>query len=163
MNKATVVGAGLAGCEAAWALANSGIDVLLLEMKPDQFTPAHQYKGFGELVCSNSLKAKRLGSAAGLLKEEMARMGSLVLTCAQETAIAAGGALAVDREKFSDAITQRIVQHPKITIQTGEVEEIPEGPVIIATGPLTTSAMSTAIGKLCGEKYLSFYDASAPL
>lgn len=163
MNKATVVGAGLAGCEAAWALANDGIDVILREMKPDKFTPAHRYGGFAELVCSNSLKAKRLSSAAGLLKEEMTRMGSLILACAQETTVSAGGALAVDRDKFSDTITKRILGHPRITVKTGEVENIPDGPVIIATGPLASQAISKAIGRLCGEKYLSFYDASAPI
>ncbi len=163
MNSATVIGAGLAGCEAAWALASRGIAVTLREMKPHQYSPAHHYPGFAELVCSNSLKATRLISAAGLLKEEMRRMGSLILECADEAAVSAGGALAVDREKFSDAVTRRILAHPGITVVHGEVTEIPEGPVIIASGPLTSPALSDAIGVLCGEKYLSFYDASAPI
>lgn len=163
MNKATVVGAGLAGCEAAWALAGRGVSVTLREMKPGKYSPAHSYKGFAELVCSNSLKATRLISAAGLLKEEMRRMGSLILECAGEAAVSAGGALAVDREKFSDAVTERILSHPNITVERGEVTSIPEGPVILASGPLTSKALSDAIGELCGEKYLSFYDASAPI
>ena len=163
MNKVTVVGAGLAGCEAAWALANRGIEVVLREMKPQKYSPAHHYPGFAELVCSNSLKSTRLISAAGLLKEEMRRMGSLILECAAETAVSAGGALAVDREGFSDAVTKRILAHPGIVLERGEVTEIPQGPVILTSGPLTSRALSDAIGELCGKKYLSFYDASAPI
>lgn len=159
----TVIGAGLAGCEAAWALAGKGIAVTLREMKPEKYSPAHSYSGFGELVCSNSLKATRLASAAGLLKEEMRLLGSLVLEAAETAAVSAGGALAVDRERFSDAITARIKAHPLITVETGEVTAIPDGEVIIATGPLTSHSLSDAIGELCGQRYLSFYDASAPI
>lgn len=163
MIKVTVIGAGLAGCEAAWALANRGIWVELREMKPAKYSDAHKYAGFGELVCSNSLKAMRLGSAAGLLKAEMRLLGSLILECAAETAVSAGGALAVDRERFSDAITAKIKGHPLITIVPGEVTELPEGNVIIATGPLTSPAFSEVVGVLCGAQSLSFYDASAPI
>ena len=164
MKQVMVIGGGLAGCEAAWALANSGIPVLLKEMKPQRYSPAHKNPGLGELVCSNSLKATRLISAAGLLKEEMRLMGSLVLACAGETAVSAGGALAVDREKFSALMTEKIMAHPLITVEREEVTELPaEDPVIVATGPLTSQALSDAIGKLCGERYLSFYDASAPI
>ena len=136
--KVIVIGAGLAGCEAAWQLAKAGLNTELWEMKPEKFTPAHKYKGFAELVCSNSLKALRLNSAAGLLKEEMRRLGSLTVPCAEETAVPAGGALAVDREKFSDLVTEKIVSNPHITVKCGEISEIPEGNVIIATGPLTS-------------------------
>ena len=164
MKQVTVIGGGLAGCEAAWALAGSGIPVLLKEMKPQRYSPAHKNPGLGELVCSNSLKATRLISAAGLLKEEMRLMGSLVLACAGETAVSAGGALAVDREKFSALMTEKITAHPLITVEREEVTELPaEDPVIVATGPLTSQALSDAIGKVCGERYLSFYDASAPI
>lgn len=160
--KITVIGAGLAGCEAAWQLANAGLNVDLWEMKPLKFTPAHKYKGFAELVCSNSLKASRINSAAGLLKEEMRRLGSLTVPCAEETAVPAGGALAVDREKFSDLVTEKITSHPLITVKSGEVEDIPEGNVIIATGPLTSGGLAESIGNLCGG-YLSFHDAAAPI
>ena len=157
-----VIGAGLAGCEAAWQLANAGIDVLLYEMKPKKFTPAHKYKGFAELVCSNSLKAERIESAAGMLKEEMRRLGSLTMECAQATKVSAGGALAVDREKFSDMVTEKIMSHPKITVIEEEITEIPEGNVIIATGPLTSGDLAESIGKICGD-YLYFHDAAAPI
>lgn len=158
----TVIGAGLAGCEAAWQLANAGIKVRLCEMKPAKFTPAHKYKGFAELVCSNSLKASRVNSAAGLLKEEMHRLGSLTVPCAVETAVPAGGALAVDRTLFSDLVTEKIHSHPNIEICSGEVTEIPEGNVIIASGPLTSDALAENIKKISGG-YLSFYDAAAPI
>ena len=163
MSKVTVIGAGLAGCEAVWALANRGIEVTLHEMKPEKYSPAHHYPGFAELVCSNSLKAMRINSAAGLLKAEMKAMGSLVVRCAEETAVSAGGALAVDREAFSDAMTRSIRALPNVTVVNGEVTELPQGDVIVATGPLTSEALSESIGRLCGEKYLSFYDASAPI
>ena len=163
MEKITIIGAGLAGCEAAWALAQRGIEVTLHEMKPVKYSEAHKYHGFAELVCSNSLKATRLGSAAGLLKEEMRMLGSLILECAEKASVSAGGALAVDREKFSDYVTEKIKSHPMITVVEGEVTAIPEGNVIIATGPLTSEGLSNEIAKLCGEKYLSFYDASAPI
>lgn len=158
----TVIGAGLAGCEAAWQLANAGIKVKLCEMKPAKYTPAHKYSGFAELVCSNSLKASRVNSAAGLLKEEMRRLGSLTVPCAVETAVPAGGALAVDRTLFSDLVTEKIRSHPNIEICSGEVTEIPDGNVIIASGPLTSDALAESIKKISGG-YLSFYDAAAPI
>ncbi|MEG1993528.1 MAG: methylenetetrahydrofolate--tRNA-(uracil(54)-C(5))-methyltransferase (FADH(2)-oxidizing) TrmFO [Oscillospiraceae bacterium] len=158
-----VIGAGLAGCEAAYALAQSGIEVNLYEMKPEKYSPAHSYNGFAELVCSNSLKAQRIESAAGLLKEEMRILGSLTMDAANVTSVSAGGALAVDREKFSDYITEKIKSHPNIKVVNGEVTEIPEGNVIIATGPLTSEKMSDAIKGLCSEGYLSFFDAAAPI
>lgn len=157
-----VIGAGLAGCEAAWALARYGINVRLYEMKPQKFSPAHKYKGFAELVCSNSLKAARLESAAGLLKTEMEMLGSLTVPCAKENSVEAGGALAVDREKFSDAVTKKICGNSLIEVVEGEVTELPEGINIIATGPLTNGAMADIIKNLCGEG-LSFYDAAAPI
>ncbi len=159
-----VLGAGLAGCEAAWQLACRGIHVRLWEMKPDHYSPAHTYPGFAELVCSNSLKASRLGSAAGLLKHEMARMGSLVVRCAMETSVAAGGALAVDRFRFSDAVTEKIKNHPNIEIVSSEAETLPEnGYGIIATGPLTSDKLAEDIARKLGKRYLSFYDAAAPI
>lgn len=160
--KVKVVGAGLAGCEAAWQLAKAGIDVALYEMKPQKYSPAHSYHGFAELVCSNSLKAARLGSAAGLLKAEMRRLGSLIVSCAEECSVPAGGALAVDRAAFSDAVTRRITSCERIHVLREEVAEIPDGDVIIATGPLTSAALSDAIQQLCGNA-LSFYDAAAPI
>lgn len=159
----SVIGAGLAGCEAAWQLACRGIPVTLYEMKPVKFSPAHHYEGFAELVCSNSLKASRVGSAAGLLKEEMYRLGSIVVRCARETAVPAGGALAVDRYLFSDRMTKTVTEHPMITVRHEEVTKIPEGPVIIASGPLTSDGLSQAIKELLGEAYLSFYDAASPI
>lgn len=161
-NPVKVIGAGLAGCEAAWQLAEAGISVDLYEMKPVKFTPAHKYGGFAELVCSNSLKASRVNSAAGLLKEEMRRLGSLTVPCAEETAVPAGGALAVDRTLFSDTVTEKIKSHPNITIHSEEVTEIPDGSVIIATGPLTSGGLAESISRLSGG-YLSFYDAAAPI
>lgn len=162
MTKVNVIGAGLAGCEAAWALARYGIGVRLFEMKPQKFTPAHKYGGFAELVCSNSLKAARLESAAGLLKTEMEMLGSLTVPCAKANAVEAGGALAVDRERFSDAVTEKIRSCPLIEVIEREVTELPEGVTIIATGPLTSGALAEEIRKLCGEG-LSFYDAAAPI
>lgn len=160
--KVKVIGAGLAGCEAAWQLANRGIEVELYEMKPKKFTPAHKYNGFAELVCSNSLKAMRIESAAGMLKEEMRRLGSLVVECAEKTSVSAGGALAVDRTKFSDAVTEKIRDHENIEIVEQEVTDIPEGNVIIATGPLTSEGLSESIKNICGD-YLYFHDAAAPI
>ena len=157
-----VIGAGLAGCEAAWQLAKAGIETELYEMKPRKYSPAHKYPGFAELVCSNSLKAERIGSAAGMLKEEMHRLGSLVTECAAENKVSAGGALAVDREAFSDAVTARIKNEPLITVVSEEVSEIPEGDVIIATGPLTSDPLAASIRELCGEG-LYFHDAAAPI
>ncbi len=158
-----VVGAGLAGCEAAWTLAQAGLAVTLYEMKPQQYTPAHHYQGFAELICSNSLKAARIGSAAGMLKEEMRILGSLTMQAAQQTAVSAGGALAVDRERFSDYITEKIVSHPKITVVHRRVDEIPQGRTIIASGPLTEGHLAQSIRDLCGTQYLSFFDAAAPI
>lgn len=161
--KVTVIGAGLAGCEAAWAVAQQGIPVTLWEMKPEKYTPAHRSTGFAELVCSNSLKARRIESAAGLLKEEMRRLGSLCVPIAYGCAVPAGGALAVDRDAFSAAVTEKIKNHPLITVKQGEVTAIPEeGVVIVATGPLTSEPMADAIAALCGGG-LHFYDAAAPI
>lgn len=160
--QASVVGAGLAGCEAAWRLAQSGISVTLYEMKPKKFSPAHSSEGFAELVCSNSLKAARLGSAAGLLKEEMRRLGSLILACADRVSIPAGGALAVDRGEFSKLVTERVLAHPNITVVRQEITEIPNQPAVLATGPLTSDALAASISSLCGEP-LFFYDAAAPI
>ena len=162
MNKVTVIGAGLAGCEAAWTLAEHGVEVSLYEMKPQKYTPAHHYSGFAELVCSNSLKAARVESAAGMLKEEMRMLGSLTMQAASETSVAAGGALAVNREQFSDYITGKINAHPNITVKSEEVTEFPERNTIIATGPLTSDGFAEKIRKKCGDA-LSFYDAAAPI
>ena len=163
MTKVKVIGAGLAGSEAAWQLANRGLQVELYEMKPEKKSPAHHTDTFAELVCSNSLRGDRLENAVGLLKEEMRRMGSLIIACADETRVEAGGCLAVDREGFSALVTEKIRNHPNITVISGEITEVPEGPVIIATGPLTSDAMSDAIGKYFGTDYLHFFDAAAPL
>lgn len=163
MSNVKVIGAGLAGCEAAWQLANAGIEVELYEMKPEKYSPAHKYKGFAELVCSNSLKAERINSAAGMLKEEMRRFGSVTMECAEKSRVSAGGALAVNREMFSDFVTEKIMSHPKIRIINKEVSEIPDGNVIIATGPLTSDSLSKSIAELCSEEYLSFHDAAAPI
>lgn len=157
-----VIGAGLAGCEAAWALAKHGINVKLFEMKPKKFSPAHKYSGFAELVCSNSLKAARIGSAAGLLKAEMELLGSLTVPCAKANSVEAGGALAVDREKFSDSVTDAVKNEPLIEVISEEVTSLPDGTVIIATGPLTDGKMAETITGLCGDG-LSFYDAAAPI
>ena len=162
--KVNVIGAGLAGSEAAWQLAQRGIEVELYEMKPHKMSPAHHSPNFAELVCSNSLRGDRLENAVGLLKEELRRVGSLILQCAEATRVEAGGALAVDREGFAAMVTEKIRNHPNITVIDQEVTEIPEGPVIIATGPLTSDGMSDAIGKYFGETdYLHFFDAAAPL
>lgn len=159
-----VIGAGLAGCEAAWQLAQRDLDVELYEMKPQKMTPAHHSQDFAELVCSNSLRGDRLENAVGLLKEELRRCGSLILSCAEETRVEAGGCLAVDREGFSRLVTQKICSHPRIHVVEEEVTEIPEGPVIIATGPLTSDSLSQAIGAYFGDTgYLHFFDAAAPL
>ncbi len=162
MSAVTVVGAGMAGCEAAWAAAQAGLSVTLYEMKPVKFSPAHHSPDFAELVCSNSLKASRIDSAAGLLKEEMRRLGSLLVPCAEACAVEAGGALAVDREQFSRLVTEKIRSHEKITVVNEEITEIPSGQVIIATGPLTSDALHAPIAALTG-KSLYFYDAAAPI
>ena len=165
MQPVIVIGAGLAGSEAAWQLAERDIPVRLYEMKPHKMTPAHHSPDFGELVCSNSLRSDQLENAVGLLKEELRRSGSLIIRCADATRVEAGGALAVDRNAFSAAITQKIRSHPLITVVEEEVTEIPrEGEVIIASGPLTSDALSDAIARLFPEsKYLNFFDAAAPL
>ena len=163
-NRVTVVGAGLAGCEAAWQLAERGICVTLCEMKPQKMTPAHHSTDFAELVCSNSLRGDRLENAVGLLKEELRRLGSLILACAEANRVEAGGALAVDRYGFSGMVTEKIRNHPNITVVEGEITQIPEPPVIVATGPLTSDAMSAAIRDYFGgADYMSFFDAAAPL
>ncbi len=158
-----VIGAGLAGSEAAWQLAKRGIDVELYEMKPLKMTPAHHSSDFAELVCSNSLRGDRLENAVGLLKEELRRCGSLIMQCAEETRVEAGGCLAVDRNKFSALVTEKIRSCPNIRIISEEATSVPDGPVIIATGPLTSDAFSKAIGAYFGEEYLHFFDAAAPL
>ena len=160
--RADVIGAGLAGCEAAWALANRGVDVTLYEMKPKKKSPAHRYDGFAELVCSNSLKASRVGSAAGMLKEEMRILGSLIIEAAEATSVEAGGALAVNRTDFSDYITAKIRSHPQITVVEQEVTGFPERNTVIATGPLTSEPFADVIYEKLG-KALSFYDAAAPI
>ena len=158
-----VIGAGLAGSEAAWQLAQRGIQVQLYEMKPEKKSPAHHVDTFAELVCSNSLRGDRLENAVGLLKEELRRLGSIIMACAEATRVEAGGCLAVDRQGFSDLVTEKIRNHPNITVIPGEVTAVPEGPVIIATGPLTSDALSEAIGQYFGQDYLHFFDAAAPL
>jgi len=164
MIEVTVVGAGLAGCEAAWQLANRGIRVKLIEMKPHKMTPAHVSSDFAELVCSNSLRSNELTNAVGLLKEEMRRLGSVIMECADATKVGAGSALAVDRTGFSSMVTGKIRGHRNIEIIEREVTEIPEGVVIIATGPLTSDALSKSINELFpSEQYLNFFDAAAPI
>ena len=158
-----VIGAGLAGSEAAWQLARRGISVDLYEMKPTKMTPAHHSPDFAELVCSNSLRGDRLENAVGLLKEELRRCGSLIMECAEATRVEAGGCLAVDRAGFSALVTEKIRANPNIRVIPGEVTQVPEAPVIIATGPLTSDALSKAIGEYFGTDYLHFFDAAAPL
>ena len=159
----TVVGAGLAGCEAAWQLARRGISVRLIEMKPVKYTPAHKSPGFAELVCSNSLKAEHLTNASGLLKAELRAMDSLILRIAEASRVPAGGALAVDRDLFSDRVTAEIKGHPLIRLESAVVEEIPDEPVIIATGPLTDPALCDTIARRTGVESLNFFDAAAPI
>ena len=161
----TVIGAGLAGCEAAWQLARRGIPVTLREMKPEKMTPAHTSSDFAELVCSNSLRGAGLENAVGLLKEELRRLGSLILEAADATRVEAGGALAVDRHAFSQYITKAIRAHPGIQVVEGEVTELPaEGEVVVATGPLTSDALAEKLAALFGEgTTLNFFDAAAPL
>jgi len=163
MKSVKVIGGGLAGCEAAWHLAQNGIKVDLFEMRPKRLTPAHHTGKLAELVCSNSLRSNEITNAAGLLKQEMKILDSLIIKVAEETSIPAGAALAVDREKFSHKITEMIKNHPNITLYVEEIKEIPDPPAIIATGPLTSEAMSKAIAELLGSKHLYFYDAAAPI
>lgn len=157
-----VIGAGLAGCECAAVLAERGIGVRLFEMKPSRRSPAHRSDGFAELVCSNSLRSDKLDNAVGLLKQELRCLGSLIMRCANATSVPAGGALAVDRELFSKAVTEAILSNPNIEVVTEEVTSIPEGPTVIATGPLTDGKLLTAIEELLGDS-LHFFDAAAPI
>ena len=160
----SVIGAGLAGSECAWQLAQRGIQVKLYEMKPEKRTPAHHTDAFAELCCSNSLRGAGLENAVGLLKEELRQLGSLILSCADATRVEAGGALAVDRHGFADLVTERIRSHPNITVIPGEVTAIPEGEVVVASGPLTSDALAETLETLLGEGCgLHFYDAAAPL
>ena len=160
----TVIGAGLAGCEAAWQLVQRGIPVTLREMKPEKMTPAHTSSEFAELVCSNSLRGAGLENAVGLLKEELRRLGSLIMEAADATRVEAGGALAVDRHGFSQYITRAIRSHPKIRVVEGEGTDLPEGEVVVATGPLTSDALAEKLSALFGEgTTLNFFDAAAPL
>ncbi len=163
MNSINVIGAGLAGCEAAWQIANSGIKVKLFEMKPKKYTPAHQSENFSELICSNSFKGARLESAPGLLKEEMRHLNSLLVACADKTKVPAGGALAVDRDEFSKLVTEKIKAHENIEIINEEILDIPSDEItVIATGPLTSDALAEKIEALC-DGSLSFFDAAAPI
>lgn len=162
--KLKIIGAGLAGCEAAWQAAKLGIQVELCEMKPQKFSPAHKSADFAELVCSNSLRADGIYNAVGLLKEEMRRLGSLIMECADATKVPAGGALAVDREGFSRLVTEKIRSNPNITVSEGEVTEInPDEYTIIAAGPLVSEGLQNEIHRLIGEDYLHFFDAAAPI
>lgn len=162
MTPVTVIGAGLAGCECAWQLAGRGIPVRLIEMKPKKMTPAHVSENFAELVCSNSLRSDELTNAVGLLKEELRRLDSVVLASADHNRVAAGGALAVDREAFAREITERICAHPNITVERAEADTIPDGEVVIATGPLTSDAMAAEIQRLCPEFDLHFLRCRGP-
>ncbi len=168
MSKIQIIGGGLAGCEAAWQAAKRGCSVELYEMKPTRFSPAHESELLGELVCSNSLRSNAPDSAVGLLKEEMRRFDSLIMQAAEATAVPAGSALAVDRQDFAAFISQAIEEHPDITIIREEVTRLPEpsetdSPIILATGPLTSEAMTAALVALTGEQHLAFYDAIAPI
>lgn len=166
--RVTVLGGGLAGCEAAWQAAEQGVPVVLYEMKPQKFSPAHQSAGLAELICSNSLKAARLDSAAGLLKEEMRRLDSLWVECAARCSVPAGGALAVDRNEFSRLVTEAVEGHPLIKVRREEVTDLPDGPLVVATGPLTAEPLANKIQELCETACgncaaLSFFDAAAPI
>ena len=162
--RVTILGAGLAGCEAALWLAGKGVQVDLYEQKPVHFSPAHKSEGFAELICSNSLKAERLDSASGLLKEEMRRMGSQLLNAAETARVAAGGALAVDRDAFSAEVTRMVENCENITVHREQVEHIDaSAPILVATGPLTDGALADEIGRLTGDERLHFYDAVAPI
>lgn len=161
-NVINVIGGGFAGCEAAWQIAERGIKVKLYDMKPQKFSPAHKSEDLCELVCSNSFKAQRVDSAAGLLKEELRKMNSLVVECADKCKVPAGGALAVDRDKFSCMVTEKIKNHKNIEFISEEISKLPGGITVVATGPLTSDALSEEISKICGEK-LSFFDAAAPI
>jgi methylenetetrahydrofolate--tRNA-(uracil-5-)-methyltransferase len=162
--KATVIGAGLAGCEAAWQIANRGVAVTLYDMKPTKKTPAHHFDYLAELVCSNSLRAMGITNAVGLLKEEMRRLHSLIMHCADKTRVPAGGALAVDRNQFAALVTEKIKGHPRIELKLSEeITTIPDGVAVIATGPLTSDGMAEAISKIAPQEPLHFFDAAAPI
>ncbi|WP_461223994.1 methylenetetrahydrofolate--tRNA-(uracil(54)-C(5))-methyltransferase (FADH(2)-oxidizing) TrmFO [Lacticaseibacillus suihuaensis] len=163
MPKVNVIGAGLAGSEAAWQIANAGVDVMLYEMRPVKSTPAHHTANFAELVCTNSLRANGLENAVGLLKEEMRRLNSVIMQAADATAVPAGGALAVDREPFSELVTARLRQHPRITVVPEELTDFPAGITVVATGPLTADALAERIQALNGAEGLHFFDAAAPI
>lgn len=166
MSKIHIIGAGLAGCEAAWQISKFGIDVTLHEMKPDKKSPAHASAGFAELVCSNSLRSNRISNAAGLLKEEMRLLDSFVMRAADATSVPAGGALAVNRTDFSDYITKEIKENPRITVQSGEITDLSafgDEAVVIATGPLTSDALLSSLSEIVGNRYLNFFDAAAPI
>jgi methylenetetrahydrofolate--tRNA-(uracil-5-)-methyltransferase len=162
-SKATVIGGGLAGCEAAWQLAERGVQVYLFEMRPGLSTGAHVTQYLAELVCSNSLGSSLPDKASGMLKQELKFFKSMLLTCAEENALPAGGALAVDRNEFSRAVTQRIESHPNIIVVREECTKIPDGPVIVASGPLTSSTLSTVIAEYLGRNHLFFFDAISPI
>ena len=162
-DRVTIVGAGLAGCEAAWQLVRRGVPVRLIDMKPVKFSPAHKSEGFAELVCSNSLKAEQMSNASGLLKAEMRLLDGLILSAAERSRVPAGGALAVDRDVFSRIITDTLKNHPLVEFESKLVDEIPEAPAIIATGPLTDPALTDAIARLSGAQTLHFFDAAAPI
>ena len=160
----TVIGGGLAGCEAAWQIAETGIKVKLYEMKPEKFSPAHRFEGLAEIVCSNSFKSSSLENASGLLKEELRQFNSLIISCADNNKVPAGQALAVDRERFSNSVTKKIEAHPNIELIRRELTDIPEvGTVVVATGPLTSESLFKSIQKLLGKDYLYFFDAAAPV
>ena len=162
-DRVTIVGAGLAGCEAAWQLVRRGVPVRLIDMKPVKFSPAHKSEGFAELVCSNSLKAEQMSNASGLLKAEMRLLDGLILSAAERSRVPAGGALAVDRDVFSRIITDTLKNHPLVEFESKLVDEIPEAPAIIATGPLTDPTLTDAIARLSGAQTLHFFDAAAPI
>src|SRR5947207_12553081 len=163
MKPVTVVGGGLAGCEAAWQLAERGIDVAILEQKPEKRTPAQTSDHLAELVCSNSMRGAALSNAVGLLKEELRRAGSIAMRCADLTAVPAGGALAVDRERFGAEMTRAMQEHPRIRVEHREVTEIPaDRPVILATGPLTSDGLARSLEAAVGAEHLAYYDAISP-
>jgi len=162
-DRVLVVGGGLAGSEAAWQLAEAGADVVVAEMRPVRSTPVHRTDRLAELVCSNSLRGDSPANAVGLLKREMAELGSLIIRCARAAAVPAGGALAVDRDRFAEAVTAAVTGHPRITIDRREVEELPDGPAVVATGPLTSAALHREFARVLGEDALAFYDAIAPI
>ncbi len=163
MKKINVIGAGLAGSEAAWQAAEAGVAVNLYEMRPKKTTEAHHTNNFAELVCTNSLRGNNLTNAVGVLKEEMRRLNSVIISSADQTAVPAGGALAVDRDDFSELVTKRVKEHPLVTVIEEEITEIPEGITVIATGPLTSEPLSKAIQAFNGSEGFYFYDAAAPI